>query len=408
MSKRLLSMNNYFYLKGGAEKVFFDHNSLMEKSGWDVAPFAMHSSKNEASEWDAYFVDEIEFGGHQSFFQKVIDAGKIIHSLEARSKIGRLVDAFRPDIAHGHNIYHHISTSILYELRRREIPVVLTLHDLKIACPAYTMLSNGSVCERCKGGKYHVVTNRCMKGSFLLSGLIFAESIFTKLFGVYENNVAQYVVPSQFYIDKFVEWGFPREQFVHIPNFVDIEESVRPVGAHGNYYVYAGRLSREKGLITLIDAFSRVSEKLVVAGTGPEELKLKKMAENAGANNIVFTGYLAKEALASLVAGSRAVIVPSEWYENCPMSVIEAFAQGKPVVVADIGGLSEMITDGVDGFKFEAGAVDGLIAAVEKVMALNEAALGEMGHNAMVKAKTTYSREQYLEKTLKVYGHLNR
>lgn len=404
MTRNILSINNYYYLRGGAEKVFLDHNTLMEELGWQVAPFSMLGTKNLDTPWSSYFVKEIEFGESYSMAQKILNSVKIIHSQEAKKQIARLVKDFKPDVAHGHNIYHHLSTSILSELKRQGVPVVLTLHDLKIACPAYTMLSDGRLCEACKGGLHHVFTNRCMKGSALLSGLVMMEAYFNQKLGMYKNNVDRYVVPSQFYIDKFVEWGFKREQFIHIPNFVELEGNAKP--EVGDYFVYAGRMSREKGLHTLVKAASKLKSKLVIAGSGPEEASVKQLAADLGADNIQFAGYLDKVELKALVAGCRAVIVPSEWYENCPMSIIEAFAGGKPVIGSDVGGISEMIDEEQDGYKFTMGSEDELVAKMNQLMNLTQSQMQELSHHAIDKVKHRYSKANYQEKTLALYDEL--
>lgn len=402
---KLLSINNYYYLRGGAEKVFLDHNELMSDNGWAVAPFAMKGEKNQQTDWSRYFVEEIEFGESYSLSQKMINAVKIIHSREAKTHIAKLVQDFNPSVAHGHNIYHHLSTSILPELQRHGVPVVLTLHDLKLACPAYTMLSNGRICEDCKGGVHNVLTKKCMKGSTLLSGLILLEALYTRAFGTYRNNVDAYVVPSQFYIDKFVEWGFPREQFVYVPNYVE-QETANSELSHGDYFVYAGRLSNEKGLPTLVEAAAQQKARLVVAGSGPEEAAVKAMAEQKGADHISFAGYLNKQELAALVEGCRAVIVPSEWYENCPMSILEAFGKGKPVIGSDVGGISEMIDHEVDGIKFAMGSVAELTAAMETLSGKSDAQLKDMGEAAMAKIRDRFSKQNYLQKTLDLYQRL--
>ena len=402
---KLLSINNYYYLRGGAEKVFLDHNELMADQGWAVAPFAMKGEKNQESEWSRYFVDEIEFGESYSLTQKMVNAVKIIHSREAQTQVAKLVQDFKPSIAHGHNIYHHLSTSILVELHKLGVPVVLNLHDLKLACPAYTMLRDGDICEDCKGGVHNVFTKKCMKGSTLLSALVYLEALYTRTFATYRKNVDAYVVPSQFYIDKFVEWGFPREQFVYIPNYVEQEPAATNV-KFGDYFVYAGRLSREKGLPTLVQAAAQQNTKLVVAGSGPEEAAVKTIVEQKAAHHISFAGYLNKQELASLVEGCRGVIVPSEWYENCPMSILEAFGKGKPVIGSDIGGISEMIDHGVDGLKFTAGSVDELRAAMVCLAEKSDGQLQQMGEAARMKIRDRFSKQNYLEKTLALYQRL--
>src|ERR1700736_4129847 len=156
---RLLSINNYYYPRGGSEAVFFGHNRMLEELGWDVVPFSMRHASNLASPWSEYFVDDIEMQGDYSLVQKLTRLPKVIYSFEARRRLDQLVARVPPDVAHAHNIYHHISPSILGLLQRRGIPTVLTLHDLKIACPAYNMLARDGICERCRGGRlYNVVT----------------------------------------------------------------------------------------------------------------------------------------------------------------------------------------------------------------------------------------------------------
>ena len=243
-----------------------------------------------------------------------------------------------------------------------------------------------------------------MKGSALLSGLVMLEAYFNQTFGMYKNNVDRYVVPSQFYIDKLVEWGFPREQFVHIPNYVELDE--QPSLEVGDYFVFAGRLATGKGVKTLIRAAARQRARVVIAGTGPEEAEAKQLAAELGAQQVEFAGYLNKVDLKALVAGSRAIIVPSEWYENCPMSIIEAFAGGKPVIGSDVGGISEMIDEGEDGFKFEMGSEQVLAEKMEQVQSLSPSQLLAMGQNAINKVKTRYSKSNYREKTLALYDEL--
>ena len=168
----LLAINNYYYYRGGAETLFLEHNRIFQDLGWQVVPFAMRHAQNLATPWSEFFVDEVEFGNDYSLREKLVRVPKVIYSFEAREKLARLLKAVEPDVCHAHNIYHHISPSILGLLKRRGIPTVLTLHDLKIACPAYSMLTHDGICERCRGGRlYNVLAHRCIKGSRALSAI---------------------------------------------------------------------------------------------------------------------------------------------------------------------------------------------------------------------------------------------
>ena len=220
----LLSVNNYYYPRGGAEVVFLEHNALFAAHGWQVVPFAMKHPRNLPSPWSGHFVEELELGADYSPLEKVARVPKVIYSFEARAKLGALLDIVQPDLCHAHNIYHHISPSILSLLRERGVPTVLTLHDLKIACPAYSMLNAGGICERCRGGKLrNVLIHRCIKGSALMSAIVYAESTVHRLLQSYRRGVSRFVAPSRFYIQKLGEWGFPPAMFSHIPNFVNTD-----------------------------------------------------------------------------------------------------------------------------------------------------------------------------------------
>ena len=182
----LLSINNYFYPRGGAEVLCLEQNRLLEGIGWQVVPFAMRHANNLPTPWASYFPDEIEFGRSYGLGAKLRNAQRVIFSLQARQKLRQLLGRVRPHIAHVHNVYHHLSPSILPLLKQRGIPVVMTVHDLKLACPAYTMMAENQPCERCRGGRIHnVAVHRCIKGSLALSSLIMLETFVHRLFRLY-------------------------------------------------------------------------------------------------------------------------------------------------------------------------------------------------------------------------------
>ena len=403
----LLSVNNYYYLRGGAETIFLSHNELIGGAGWDVIPFAMKHPDNRPTVWSEYFVDELEYGEKYSPLEKIKLAAKSLYSLESRRNIHKLIKAVRPDICHAHNIYHHISPSILGLLRDNNIPVVMTLHDLKLACPAYRMLVNGEICERCKNGKlYNVVLNKCMKGSRTLSTLVMTEAVLHKMLGSYTDCVSRFIVPSRFYLNKFVEWGWNPDKFVYIPNFINIHDYV-PNYASGDYFLYLGRLSFEKGAATLIKAAADAGVPLKIAGTGPEEMNLKKLAaENGG--RVDFLGYLSGERLRDVLRSSRAVVLPSEWYENAPLSLLEAYALGKPVIGAKIGGIPELISEGETGFTFIPGSVDDLSGMLSQVAALAGERLVDMGRVARERAEREYDSSIYRSRILDLYENIMR
>jgi len=401
----LLAINNYYYYRGGAETVFLEHNRMFEAEGWKVIPFAMKHPNNFETPWSKYFVEEIELGAEYSLLGKLNRIPKVVYSFEARRNLSRLLDKASPDVCHAHNVYHHISPSILSLLKRRGIPTVLTLHDLKIACPAYNMVTHDGICERCRGGRLHnVVVHRCIKGSTWLSTVVMVEAILHRLLGSYRRCVNRFVVPSRFYVDKLSEWGMPVSVFRHVPNFVNAA-SYWPRYDSGNSFVYFGRVSREKGLATLIRAAASARCRLLVAGTGPELEKLRRLVAQLHAD-VTFLGFLTGETLHETVRCARAVVLPSEWYENAPMSVLEAYALGKPVIGARIGGIPELIREDETGISFTSGDEASLAAALRDMTERSGAQIEEMGRRARQWVETEFSAHVYRERILEIYREL--
>lgn len=399
---RLLAINNYYYRRGGAEVVFLESAKLLADAGWDVVPFAMKHPQNLPSPWSEYFVDEIEYGDDYSFLEKAARIPKVIYSFEARRKIRDLIRVARPDIAHAHNVYHHISPSIFGALKEEGIPTILTLHDLKLACPAYKMLAHDGICERCKGGRiWNVVTHKCVKDSYALSGTIALETLTHRALHLYSRNVDRFVVPSRFYLEKFVEWGWDRDKFTYIPNFVDTERFT-PDPTPGTAFVYVGRLGHEKGLKTLIKAAALAAVPLRIIGTGPEEKMLRTLAEKIG-GQIEFLGYLAGEDLQRAIKASRALVLPSEWYENAPISVLEAYALGRPVIGAKIGGIPELIRPGETGDTFEPANTESLAETLRRYYIMKTSAVREIGNQSRLWVEKDFSGNRHLSNLQNMY-----
>ena len=398
----LLTINNYYYRRGGAEAVYFEHNQLFAALGWTVIPFAMKHANNLPTPWSTYFVEEIEFGEEYSLPGKIARIPKVIYSLEARRNLMRLLDHARVDLCHAHNVYHHISPSIFGLLHSRGIPTVLTLHDLKIVCPAYNMLTHDGICERCRGGKLHnVVLNRCIKQSVGLSTVVMIEAILHRLLGTYRHCVTRFVVPSRFYVEKFCDWGMPGSLFSYVPNFID-PALYRPEFLPGKTFVYFGRVSREKGLRTLVRAAAAAKCQLSIVGTGPQIAELRALAEHLNVE-VAFHGHLGAEALHNVVRGARAVVLASEWYENAPVSILEAYGLGKPLIGARIGGIPELVRENETGVTFRSGDEAALVAALRNMAERPDREIEAMGRLGRQWVEETFTAAQYLERMLEIY-----
>lgn len=402
---RLLSLNTYNYRRGGSDVVFLEHDAMFRARGWDTAVMTMHHPKNEASPWSRFFADEIEFGHEYGMLDKLAMAGKVIYSGEAKHKIAALLDEFPADVAHAHCIYHHLSPSVLVELKQRGIPTVMTSHDLKLACPSYKMVNRTGICERCIGGNFlNVIRYRCVRDSLPVSALIALESGIHKLFGLYRKNLDRVVAPSHFMRNKLIEWGWNPQQIVHIPNYVHVERFT-PNYEPGDYFVYFGRLQLDKGVATVVRAAIQAGVRLHMVGTGPDEIFVKQLADGYE-DRVIFHGYQQGESLWAIVGQARAAILASEIYENAPMSVLEAYACGKPVIGARIGGIPEMVQEGETGALFESGNVEELAALLTRFSAIPDAQVSAMGEAAQDYVSNTFTAERYQREMLGLYASL--
>jgi glycosyltransferase involved in cell wall biosynthesis len=402
----LLSINNYFYPRGGAEVLFLEQNRLFEDIGWQVVPFAMRHAQNLPSPWAGYFPDEIEHGRSYGPGAKLLNAQRVIFSLQARQKMRSLLDRVRPRVAHAHNIYHHLSPSILPMLRKRGIPVVMTIHDLKLACPAYTMMADNKPCDRCRGGKiYNVAVNRCIKGSLALSSLVMLETFVHRALRLYEANVSRFVVPSRFVLEKLVEWGWARDRFDYIPNFVDTER-FRADCAIGNRFVYCGRLEQLKGVETLVRAAALAKQPLTMVGSGSQEHRLRKLGADLGAD-IRFLGHQTKDALAEVIQSARAIVVPSECNENAPLALLEGYAAGRPIIGARMAGIPELVREDETGALFAPGEVDALAAELDRFAKLPNGRLATMGAAGRHWVEQDFTATRYRNRLVALYGSLD-
>jgi glycosyltransferase involved in cell wall biosynthesis len=398
----ILTVNKYFWRKGGSEVVFFNEMDLLRKHGHQVIPLSMKNQKNIDTPFEDYFVEEVDYE-RPGIGNKLINASKVLYSFDARSKMNKLLSDHRFDIAHFHIFQHQISPSVFGPLCREGVPLVLTLHDLKPICPNYKMYVNGGVCESCKNRKfYQAAFKRCNKGSLLNSVVNMLEMYLHYLFGYYQN-VHRYIAVSRFYQKKMIDFGFPEEQVVYIPNMIEVDESLLSMEDEG-YALYFGRLSEEKDVVTLVMAMKLVPDlKLVIAGTGPDEPLLKELTVEQKINNVEFVGFQSGDNLNRLISQAAFTVLPSKWYENCPMSILESFALRKPVVGARIGGIPELIEKNVDGFHFSPENGQELAEKLSRMVDIGKAGRREMGMNGYEKVKRNHSPEQHYQKIMSVY-----
>jgi len=398
---KVLFANKFFFRNGGSEVVMFDVMEQMRHRNVGVVEFSMTDERNIPSEYQSYFVSQKSYR-HVSRTDKIKSAISLVHSREAVAKIGKLIADEKPDVLHCHNIYHQLTPSIITAASRAGVPVVLTLHDYKPVCPVYTQLSNGKVCTKCADGQFEaVLKQRCADGSLTRSALLWAEARYHALAGSY-HRVGKFICPSKFMREAVVR-RFGADKVVHIPNGIDasrIEMSRQDEG----YVLYLGRLSSEKGVETLLrtHAASDALWRLMIAGTGPLLADLQRKYPSAE-----FRGHLGGIELDAAIRGAALIVVPSEWHENSPISILEAMAYGKPIVASNIGGIPELVREGKTGLLFAPGNVGQLSNKI--TMLLGNRALREaFGRNAREIVEVEHSLKAHGSALLSLYETLAR
>jgi glycosyltransferase involved in cell wall biosynthesis len=331
----------------------------------------------------------------------------MVWSTSARRGIDAVVADFRPDVVHLHNTYHHLSPSILGPVARRHIPAVMTLHDYKLACPTYRFLDKGELCQACLGGHFtQAVRRRCKDGSLASSAAMAAELAIHTAVRAY-RHVQVFVCPSRFMAGRMAAAGVFPERLRWIPHFVS-PVTERPA-EDGNAVVFAGRLSAEKGVDTLIEAVGRVAApiRLDVAGDGPDRSRLEEVAGRLGGGRVRFLGRLDGKAMDALIGEAVAVVLPSRWYENQPMIVLEAFARGVPVVVSNLGGTPELVRHGTDGFLVPPDDPATLASALQDLLE-DPARARAMGKAARERALADFSPDAHLARLEGAYAEAER
>lgn len=364
MKQRVLIVSKFYYNRGGACVCAINLASLLREKGHEVAVFSMQYDKNIDCETSSYFVSEVGFsnGGIKG---KINMAKRVLGYGDIKTSFARILNDFRPDVVHFNNIHSYLSPVVVKMARDFGARTVWTIHDYKLLCPAYTCERNGEPCEICFTNKLGVVKHRCMKNSLAASVLGYLEAVKWNR-KLLSDSTDKFICPSHFMEEKMIKGGFPNT--VTLFNFVDPDklallQSV-DVNSERNYYCYIGRLSKEKGLITLLDAASALGLPIKVAGTGPMEEELHSRYANVKC--IEFVGHCDAQRVARLFAGARFSVLPSEWYENNPLSVIESLVAGTPVVGANIGGIPELIAEGC-GATFPSGDCEALKKAIQEM-----------------------------------------
>lgn len=400
---KILMVNKFHYLKGGSEKYYFELAELLKEKGHEVAFFSMEDEKNIHTGCKEYFVPKIDLNSNNKL--KALD---VIYSKENKKKMKEAIEDFKPDIVHLNNFQRQLSASIIDAIKEKDIPIVFTAHDIQAICPNKTMLdSKNNICEKCLSGKYINCTKKnCIKDSKLKSILGTLENCYYRFKRIYTEKINYIITPSEYYKQKFIEDGISPLKIQAIHNFIDVDSYNVPIEDEA-YGLYLGRISIEKGVIDLINSFEKVEKgKLYIAGEGPEIERIEKLiAEKKITDKVKLLGHLNKEQTIDKIRKCRFAVLPSIWIDNCPYSILETMAIGKPVIGSNMGGIPELIKNGETGLVFSSGDINQL---AEKMQILfSDAQLAHnLGNKAKELANKIYTKNYYYEEIIKIYERL--
>lgn len=420
---KILLVNKFHYRKGGAETYYLTVGSELERMGHEVAYFSMKHPNNLPCKWDKYFVTQREYNDVKNPLSAVRDGIALIYSPEAKRNFQALCEEFRPDVVHLNNVHRQITLSILDApyLKEHHVPVFYTAHDYVTICPGYLMLDGeGRVCDAClEDGKYrHCIENRCVKGSRAKSALAALEASFNRSHHSNER-IDRVIAPSRFMRSKLIEGGWPEGKVLALQNFADDAILARASGVAGDvtdrespYLLFFGRLSAEKGVDVLLRAFDAAAPslprdmRLIVVGDGPDAAEFRELAASLdSASRIEFAGYQTGDALQTYVERTSLAIASSRCRENMPYSIVEAFAAGTPVVGTRIGGIPELVADGVTGFTCEPGDVatmaDAMVRGAEAF--LDAPVYVRMQESCRAYVRENCSRDKFMDQLVELY-----
>jgi glycosyltransferase involved in cell wall biosynthesis len=402
---RILYCNKYNYPFSGTEVYLFELMDLMRAQGHEVALFSMADPRGEATAYDRHFVPHIDFKKKSGWWQRARQAGHAIYSVDARRRIRAMIQEFRPDVAHVRNIYHHLSPSILWELKAQGVPVLYHLNDFKVLCPSYNLVARGEACEACKGGKFwHAVQTECYPGRGARVALA-AEAYVHRWLGTYRKCVDVFLAPSIFVRDKFVEHGWNGGKFEVLQHFQEIH-SLQELRSEDRPLLYFGRLSAEKGVDDLLRAMQQVPQmRLTIAGDGPQRAELQELAASLRLANVKFVGQVGRVERDRLIAKSRFTVLPSHAYETMGKTILESYAEGRAVVASDLGSRRELVRDGETGLLYRTGDVNQLAEAI-RLLASSPELAEKMGRAGWEMVRERHVPRAHYQKLLGVYEGL--
>jgi glycosyltransferase involved in cell wall biosynthesis len=386
---RVLIVHGAYQQFGGEDSVVRAERELLERHGDEVLLYSRHNDETKTF----------------NIFQKAAFFPRSVYSWRSGGEIADAVHSFQPDVAFVHNVYPLLSPSVYHKLHSLGVPAVQVLHNFRPFCPNGFYYTQGQICEACRDGNYlNAVRKRCYKDSYVFSGLYALTLGSNRLAGMVDK-VAGFICLTEFFKIKMLEAGVPDAKLFVRPNFV-YAPPLPELSEAGKYAMFMGRLSPEKGCWTLVHAFERMPQiPLKIVGTGPLEQELKDYVSQKGLCNIEFLGFKSGDEKWQLLRNSLCLVVPSEWYENFPVTVLEAFMAAKPVVAARMGGLPYIVEEGQSGLLFQSGNVEELAQTIQR-LAEDPAGAVRMGIRGRSLSETKYGPEQGYSNLMDIFSQV--
>lgn len=395
---KVLLVNKFLYPKGGAETYVFKLGEMLRSNGHEVQYFGLDNPKNTVGNDAQSYVSDMDFG--KGVGKNLKAPFRIIYSREARRKIRRVLRSFQPDVVHFNNIQFHLTPSIILEADKyrrsveKKVKLVYTAHDYQLICPSHGLFdSDVNVCERCLGGNYvNCLKTKCMKGSRAKSLLATLDAYFWKHSRAY-SLIDTYICPSAFLKSKLDTQPRLAERTQTLHNFVELQPSLE--AKNDGYVLEFGHLSKDKGTLTLLTVARRMPNvRFLFAGYGEAQTEIEKV------ENAEYVGFKTGDELRELISRASVSVYPSQWYENCPFSVIESQLYLTPVIGSRMGGIPEIINEGKTGLLFEAGNADDLEVKL-RLLLEGDGVLEEFTENC--KSVAFETPESYYDKLIRIY-----
>jgi glycosyltransferase involved in cell wall biosynthesis len=397
----ILNAGQNYRVRGGSDRYMIELGRLLAADDHRVIPFAARHPENIPTPWEAYFPRGVDFER-----PGLRGVARFIYSADAARCIERLATVERIDIAHLHIYYGQLTASILGPLCRREIPIVQTLHEYKVVCPVYTLISRGEHCERCAQGRlWNTIVHRCNRGSLARSLLSTIESGISLWLGSIER-IDRFIAVSEFQREVLVRMGLPVEKVRVIHNFVNPEAYPSARRRSQDYVLYFGRVERVKGIFTLLDAMARLPDiPLKVVGGGGALEDARQYARDRGLGNVELVGFKEGQALTDLIGGALCAVLPSQWHETFGLTSLESYVYSKPVVASRMGGIPEVVVHGDTGLLVPPGDPAALARAI-RFLADDPDQAEAMGMAGNLLLRKRFSPEAHRDAVLGVYREL--